>query len=1384
MKKCFFFLSLSLIITSNLLTGNNVVIQNFNEKYGLPKNIVNCMCVFQDSKGFMWFGMANGLYKFDLNSFTYCSLQKNNNKGFPEADVRAILEYAPGILLVGTYNKGLLVYNTLIEKYDTVDCRANIDFSKLYVHCIFLDKTGVIWVGTFNGLFRLKPLKSKENKFELLEKFDKTNTNLISSEFVGILDSGTDNIWFLTLSEVCSYNRSSGTFKTIPTYGANSSFTFVDEKRIIIGRFDSGLRILDTKTRKVNDLYIKGISENYRVRYVYMDSQSNIWLSVSNVGLILIESGIENPKLTMISNKDRNYSNLNSNVIYQIGESRDGALWICNEEGVNMIELKKNYFESYSCSFPVKGNPMILGIRALLNSEKGFVWTGTIGGGLKKFDLTSKNFTDMQWDGLGNPIGKNVQAILRDHIGNLWLGTEGDGVIKISADKKSNVEKGKLINYRIYPRSFPVKSLLNDFVMCLLEDRHKNIWIGTWHGLSLIESAEVEKQDQSKAKIINFLHNPMDNKSISNNTIMSLLEDETGNIWVGTQEGLNKIIKSDTGYTFEHSFKSSNGFLLSERKILVIYQSRKGTLWFSTQDGGISSFDVKSGISTDYNSDNGFDDNIVNSINEDDNGNLWLGTNNGLCRFDPSSHSFKVFTTEDGLATENFFFASNCKVSGDLYFGSNNGITVFNPKTIVSSSFKPNLVFTDFRLFNKQVIIKNKNSPLYKHISYVNSVQLKYNQNYITIAFSALNYKQNKEIRYSCKMEGFDGFWNNLGSEHKVTYNNLMPGTYVFKAKAYTSNNYTNSADISLKIAIDPPIWKTTWAYLLYLALLIFILIQTYRYIVLKEKQKNALALERMNAKRIHEMDMMKLQFFTNVSHEFRTPLTLLSAPLETLMKENPEPHKAQTYYQMMYRNIQRLTRLIDQLLDLRKIEEGHLKMEWYEGDIIEFIQKIFNTFQNYADKRKIYFTFQSNCLQVLTYFDADKLDKVLFNLLSNAFKYTPNNGSISLIIDMKSPSDMPYPGLKDNFLEIKISDSGIGIPAESISQLFHPFQQVNTNKPIGSSATGIGLSLTKELVDLHKGYISVESEVNKGSIFKVFLPVFKTLPQNENVKQNNFNDVKNASFAEAAEYDLTHQTNETATGSKPLLLIVEDNSDVRTFLRYELNNTYRIIESSSGEEGFDLAVKMIPDLIISDIMMNKMDGVELCKKLKGDEHTSHIPIILLTARHSEDVKLMSYEIGADEFITKPFNISLLISRIKNLIEQRRKLRMLFGKGNNYDFSSIATNKVDSQFIEKLNKIIEKNIANSKFDPTLLASEMAMSRMQLYRKVTALTNQTVYNYIRTMRLHKAAHLLISTNMQIAEIALTVGYLEPSNFTKCFIRQFNQTPSQFSRTNRK
>ncbi|MBN1116524.1 MAG: response regulator [Bacteroidales bacterium] len=1358
------------VLTVRFMSGNNIVIHDINAEYGISKNRVNCM--LQDSKGFLWFGMVNGLYKFDLNSFTKYATKEYNNQGFPELDVRAIFELKPGKLLIGS-SKGLFVFNVEKETYDTITCNAFVPLSGLSIQSICSDDQNSIWLGTDAGLLNLIVNNYENDKLELdlVRQFDNSNSNLISSYIVEVIKSPENEIWFLTLADIGYFSVLKQNIISFELYGANASI-FADGRDILYSSFGDGVQVFKTSDYSFERVDHNEILENSKARYAFKDSKGNYWLSISNVGLLLMDSLSQKSNIELISYKKDSYSALNSNVIYRIYETTDGAIWLCTEEGINMIALKMAVFKTKACR-SANNEELAMGVRALSKSEKNNILVGTVGDGLVRYNTESDELLNIPFVNNGDQYGNIVQAILKDSYGNLWLGTEADGVIRFKYEDLKKTP-ANIINYRAFPVSFPQNTLFNDYVMCLLEDKHKNIWVGTWYGLYFFEGNEINRSDQQNINIKVYLNNPDNKLSISNNVVMSLIEGKDGVIWAGTHAGINKITITDSGYNFSSDFYSSDGESLKNKNILDIYQDGKGDIWFSTQDGGISLLDVEDGIYKEFNSSNGFHDHIVNSISQDSLGILWLGTNNGLCRYDPQTNTFNMYYTEDGLLSNDFFYRSVCWVDNQLFLGGNKGITYFNPYEIVPGKIEPNLVFTNFKLFNEEVIISSKKSPLDKHISYSKELILKHNQNYITLEFATLNYMHQKEIQYECVLEGLESSWNKLRQERKITYTSLKPGKYVFRVKSNTYGQNETLAELSIPITIKPPIWLSGFAYSIYFIIVILILFYTNIYFLNQEKKKHAFELERMNAKRLHDMDMMKLQFYTNVSHELRTPLTLISSPLESLMSEQVDNEKRLSYYQLMHKNVQRLRRLITQLLDMRKIEEGHIRMEWSQGDVIDFIKLVLANFETFAERRNISYLVDCPKQSLLTYFDADKLEKVIFNLLSNAFKYTPDKGSVIVKIDVDTSHKRA--GFENGSYTLKFIDTGFGIPQESIRNIYKPFHQVKKNKPIYSAGSGLGLSLTKELVELQKGEITVESEEGKGSEFTIVLPVVKTIPENELNQEKEINK-------DVEEDVAINESFKDPKGKGSLVLIVEDDPDLRSFISSELSGIHRVIEASNGKEGLEIAFESIPDIIVSDVMMDELDGIDMCKQLKTDIRTSHIPVILLTARHSEEIKQNSFEIGADDYITKPFNVSLLQTRISNLIEQRRSLRKLFAADDQLDFSKITTNTADEKFIEKLNSIINKNIDNQDFSPISLAAEMAMSKMQLYRKVSALTNQTVYNYIRTIRMNKATHLLVTTDMQISEIAYSVGFSEASNFTKTFFKYYNCTPSQFSKKHR-
>jgi signal transduction histidine kinase/DNA-binding response OmpR family regulator len=658
-----------------------------------------------------------------------------------------------------------------------------------------------------------------------------------------------------------------------------------------------------------------------------------------------------------------------------------------------------------------------------------------------------------------------------------------------------------------------------------------------------------------------------------------------------------------------------------------------------------------------------------------------------------------------------------------------------------------------------------------------------------SVEFAALHYSNPKGNRYKYKLENYDNDWISTDAyTRRASYSDLPANTYYLKVLASNSDGCWSVEPAVLKIIVLPPWWLTWWAYFIYFTIIGLIFFFSYQYIVSKIQFRNQLLIEQLKVEKEKELAQMKMQFFTNVSHEFRTPLSLIVDPLERLIREKIPQPKAQNYYTLMYKNAQRLLNLINQLLDFRKIESGNLQLKLSVHDIVPFIKNIAEAFEFHASQRNIQFLFNTTLESLPLVFDPEKLDKIIYNLLSNAFKYTSDGGKIELDF-YQTQSEPDENGFVD-FVVIKVSDNGIGISPSYLDKIFDVFYQVDDdgNKPRG---TGIGLALTKELVKLHKGKIAVKSEVGKGSLFVVFLPIIPyqediIIPVSEKNKEKNYVlDHANSDLLLEEDVSLTPQTNiDTGENHQPLILIVDDNNDVRAYLRSNLEDTYQIMEAKHGAEGVARAIELVPDLIISDIMMPGIDGIELCRKLKTDEHTSHIPIILLTARQSDEYKIEGYETGADAYITKPFNTAILQSRIKNLLDSRQRLRELFSKGSSLEVKKIAINVTDEAFINKVLKLIEENMSETNFDTDALAGKLRMSRSQLYRKIKALTNQTVHDFISTFRMNKAAELLLNGELSISEVAYKVGYTLHTNFTRSFVKQFGETPSKYIESFRK
>ncbi|MDP2365207.1 MAG: ATP-binding protein, partial [Ignavibacteria bacterium] len=869
------------------------------------------------------------------------------------------------------------------------------------------------------------------------------------------------------------------------------------------------------------------------------------------------------------------------------------------------------------------------------------------------------------------------------------------------------------------------------------QDSQVRIWIGTnGGGLNLLENKE-------KGFFRRWLFEENISSSLSSNSIYSICEStkKKGSfnsnetiLWIGTNNGLNRLIINNS--------KVKNESVPANVKI--------------------SRFILKEGLS----------DNSIKSIIEDDEGNLWLGTSSGITKFDTKNYTYINYSDADGIVGTDFNFSSATKNDdGKLFMGSTSGLNYFYPNDIIPSQYKPLVILTDFQIFNKSVPVNGK-SPLKTNIFHSKEITLSYTQNVFSFQFAALDYAAPHSIKYAYKMEGFDDDWIYSGNIRFVTYTNLNPGEYIFKVKSSNSDGIWNDNVALIKVVISPPWWQTAWAISFYVIILVFGAWGIIKFQVNRAHLRLELKRREFESHHLREIESLKSRFFANLSHEFRTPLMLIKGPLEQLISGRIK-NNLTDYYKALLRNTEKLQQLIDELLELSQLETETIPLHKQQHDLVKLLKTIVGAFIPLAEEKNITIGFNSSLKNVVAMIDRDKLEKIINNLLNNAFKFTPDGGKISveLSIDKHGKSDVAT---------ISISDTGIGIPEEHRSKIFDRFYQIDNVSKRNFGSSGIGLALVKELVSLHNWNISVFSKVREGTVFTLRIPLEKQVDETE---EKSIGKLLSSSDLQLKNENLLNFNNEdiaddTDSSKKPVILFIEDSPEVRNYVFDLLNTDYEVLLAKDAGEGIQLSLKHMPDLIISDIMMDGMDGIEFCRRVKTDWQTSHIPVILLTAKATKESKIEGLVTGADDYITKPFNYEELSARIKNLIDQRKNLKEKFSKEINLTPGSIVSNDIDKGFMDKVLDALENNLNNENFDTELLAKEIFISRRQLHRKLQAVTGQAPGEFIRIFKLKRAAQMLIENRFSVTQIALEVGFGSPAQFTRAFKKYFGCLPSEF------
>ncbi|MCO6480097.1 MAG: response regulator [Phaeodactylibacter sp.] len=1363
-SKRLLFLSCLLLCKLPAASAQELHFDHISLEQGLSQSIVNC--ILQDEQGFLWFGTDDGLNRYDGYEFVVYRHEPHNGESLSDNQVSTLVEGRSGRIWIGTArglnyfdreegifhqplprgpgshaiegqvitalwedNKETLWIGTEKRGLFHLDPKSGhirhfesgiTGAGSLLISCIWEDTAGYLWVGTHNGLLRIAPGAEETAHF-------RRGVSGLRSPFIKyIYQDNAGALWVTTDNALHLYDEKAGAFKAYP-----HPFGLPDLPR---GEWRS---------------------------YILEDSreEGHLWLGAQQ-GLSYFDS--RNGTFTTYQHNSHNPNSLSGDFITAIYETREGILWIgSRSRGLNKLDPTAHRFLHHKHE---PGNPNSLShndVFSIVEDQKGRLWIATRSG-LNRLNRATQTFTHYKHSP-GNPNSlstRQVNCLYADSKGQLWAGTT-DGLNRYEPGRES---------FEVFRNdAYPAQT---NYLNCILEDENGALWIGNRYGLSHFTPADGRFRNIENALL---------------SDVTCLKPDPMGRLWLGSSTSGLFLYDPKTEALSRFAFEPDNPNSLSSNSVWALHLEDKGVLWIATYGGGLNRYDPDSGIFTSFTAQSaGFPTNNLDAMLADDDGRLWIGTDNGLVRFDPQTRETRIFGLESGIQSKEFHQKSQYKSqSGELFFGGINGFNAFFPdEADKRNPVPPQIVVTGLKLNNEPVPIGG-GSPLSQHISRTGKLTLKHFQNDLSFEFTALHFAKPAQNKYACKLEPYEKEWKDAGSGRSATYTNLDPGRYTLYAKAANSDGIWTEEKLLLSFTIRKPWWKTVWAYLFYVLALVSLVYALRRYELNRLKLQTQLQLEQVEAEKFRELNRMKSRFFANISHEFRTPLTLVLGQIDAIASELKEG-KGREKLNMAKRNARRLLNLVGQLLDLSKLEAGNMELQLVRNDVVPLLKNLFFSFESLAEEKNISLVF--NCLEeeIILDYEPDKLEKIVINLLSNAFKFTPDGGEVSLSVARSELAVSQQitrnrrPATTNQLLSITVHDSGIGIPPEQQPHVFNRFYQVDSEDTRKFEGTGIGLALVKELVELHGGAITVKSEVGRGTEFSVLLPLEQAkAPEHLTSNEVRLQPLSKPSAPSTGKPAGPAESRPAGTG-RELLLIVEDNADVRHFIRETLEPAYSILEAEDGEQGLELAREHIPDLIISDVMMPKMDGYTFSRKIREEERSSHIPIIMLTAKAGEEDKISGLQTGVDAYLIKPFNARELRVRITNLIALRRKLRERFSRATVIRPSEVSAESADQVFLKKVLGNIEEHMGEEAYTVEALAAEMNMSDSQLNRKLNALIGQPPGQLIRSMRLQRAAGLLKQGAGNVSEIAYATGFPDAANFSRAFKKQFGLSPSKYQK----
>lgn len=1357
-----------------ILFGQNNEFQfsKLDISHGLSHNQVNC--VFKDSKGFMWFGTLSGLNKYDGYKVRVFKHINGDTTSLNDDFIVSINEGPDKKMWIETRN-GFNIYDPSTEKFsrDVGGYLQSIHIPAQNLTAVKKDRYGVFWfLNSVTGLYRYNSRTRKT--IHLSNRAGDTGT-MYSNTVADLACDARGDAWLVYntgIIERLDTVRYRVNFRKqlsgLPA-GLNTGYrVFIDNQDDVwafVPTYSSGVYYLNMRKNVFKHLDkgvgTGGLNTNV-ISNLIQDDKGRIWIATDHGGINLLDK--KDFSVRYILNREDDSKTVGQNSIILLYKDNAGIIWVGTyKRGLSYYHESIIKFPLYTHRLSDPASLTFSDVNKFIEDKYGNLWLGTNGGGLVYFNRRTGSFKRYMHNAADpNSLTNNViVSMYLDHEQQLWIGTYFGGLDKFD---------GKTFKHYRHNDNIP-GSISEDRIWSILEDSDNNLWVGTLAGgLNLLN----RKTD----KFTHFRFTPGVNNAPHSNYISALMEDKRKNLWIVTAFGVD-VFNRETNQFSHYIHDDKDPKSLINNNTNNILEDSGGHIWISTREG-ISIFDPTAGNFTNLSKKDGLPDNTVIDIREDDQHNIWVSTPNGLSNIlvnrsnKKLQFTFRNYNEKDGLQGREFTPYSSYKTrSGELIFGGGNGFNIFRPAELHNSKTAPKLVFTDLQVFNKSVSVGEKiygEVILPRSVSEVEDITLKHNENVFSIEFAALNYFDPDKVKFEYMMEGFNKTWivaDNI--TRRAIYTNLDAGEYTFKVRA-SNPGFWVSKEISLHVTILPPFWKTTYAYLFYVLAFLGTLFYIRHRGIKKLRTQFLLEKEREETQRLHDLDLMKIKFFTNVSHEFRTPLSLIMAPVDRIAKQVSDPD-VKNQLQLVNRNAKRLLNLVNQLLDFRKMEYQELKLHKRPGDIISFIKDLSYSFTDVAEQKGIRFVFDTEVEEFYTSFDHDKIERILFNLLSNAYKFTHAGGQVSVLLSADLNDER-----RSGRLVIKVIDTGIGIENDKLQRIFEPFFQNNLPGSMLNQGSGIGLSITKEFVSLHEGELQVESDFNQGSCFTVVLP----LPL---LDRKTFTDMPVSLPHTADGFELNGRKRQPAKDSrdtkKPTVLLVEDNEDFRFYLKENLRDSFNIIEAEDGKKGWQKALAQHPNLIVSDITMPEMNGIDLCLKIKSDKRTSHIPVILLTAISGEEEQLKGLGTGASDYMTKPFNFEILVSRIKNILSQQEYMRKTYQKQVDAKPTELHVDSPDELFIKKVLGLIDANIPNPNFSVEELSNDMFVSRYTLYKKILQMTGKTPNELVRQMRLKRAAQLLETGHLTISQIANKVGFKSQKYFVKTFKAEFNTIPSKYA-----